>query len=216
MPLPLSAALREGSAAEHRDAESAPFITALLAGELAARAHTDLLLRLRPVYATLEHALHEHRDHPVVSAVHDPGLARLSAIDADLEHWAPGESREVRSPAAEAYVQRIERDAEDPAALLAHHYTRYLGDLSGGRIIGTLLRRIYDLPAGVGATFYEFASIPHPRRYKDAYRERLDRLDLPAPRITALVDDVRAAFALNRALFDELGADLPRYRLGAA
>lgn len=42
-----------------------------------------------------------------LAAVYDPALERLAAIDADLEHWRPGATREVDSPAAMAYGERV-------------------------------------------------------------------------------------------------------------
>ena len=92
---------------------------------------------------------------------------------------------------------------------MAHHYTRYLGDLSGGQAIGRILNRTFEL-AGAGLAFYHFPVRPKP--YKDAYRARLDALDLADDAIDRAVDEVRVAFSLNQALFDELAQNLPAYR----
>lgn len=92
---------------------------------------------------------------------------------------------------------------------MAHHYTRYLGDLSGGQAIGRVLDRAFDLQ-GDGLSFYQFPMRAKP--YKDAYRARLDGLGLDLDDIDRVVDEVKVAFALNQALFDELTANLPAYR----
>ncbi len=92
---------------------------------------------------------------------------------------------------------------------MAHHYTRYLGDLSGGQAIGKILDRTFGLD-GAGLSFYEFPMRPKP--YKDAYRARLDGLDLDAEQIDRAVDEVKIAFNLNQALFNELAENLPAYR----
>lgn len=213
----LSTAMRDGSRAEHEAAESSVFMAELLDGRLTAAAYADLLLRLRVVYAELEAAVRDLADDPAVAAVHDPALERLAAIDADLAHWAP--HRDVAtldstldSPAAAAYAARI-RDARSWGGLLvAHHYTRYLGDLSGGQVIGRVLQRTYDLPEGRGVAFYEFAQIPKPKPYKDRYRARLDALGLATEDVQRVVDEVRVVFGLNQALFDELGSRIERYR----
>lgn len=86
----VSVAMREGSAAEHAAAERSPFVSELVAGRVNERGYADYLRRLRVVYAALEDAVRSHRDDPMVSAVYDPALERLAAIDADLDHWAPG------------------------------------------------------------------------------------------------------------------------------
>lgn len=204
---PLSVAMKQGSAAEHEAAEHSTFMSELLAGGINERGYTDYLLRLRMIYAALETAMRAHRADPLVAAVYDPALERLARIDADLRHWAPGAGHDVDSPAAAAYRDRIA--AADPGALVAHHYVRYLGDLSGGLAIGRLLARAFDLDAD-GLSFYDFALRPKP--YKDAYRATLDALDLDAEQADRVVEEVRVAFGLNQALFDELTANLPAYR----
>jgi heme oxygenase len=148
------------------------------------------------------------RNDPLVAAVYDPALERLAAIDADLEFWTPGAAHKVESGAAAAYRDRI-TGASWGGALVAHHYTRYLGDLSGGQIIGKFLNRTFGL-GGAGLAFYEFPMRPKP--YKDAYRGRIDGLDLNADEIDRAVDEVKVAFGLNQALFDELAGNLPAYR----
>lgn len=211
--LSLSTAMREGSRAEHEAAEGSSFMSELLEGKLSAQAYADLLLRLRRVYAALEQAIADHRDDAFVAAVHDPALERLAAIDADLAHWAPGVDPEsIESPAATAYVERIRSGADWGGNLLAHHYTRYLGDLSGGQVIGRVLQRTFDLPEDTGVAFYAFPDIPKPKPFKDAYRASLDGLGLSADDVARVVDEVRAVFGLNQALFDELGRQIDRYR----
>jgi len=51
------------------------------------------------------------------------------------------------SPATRDYVQRI-KDVSDnePKSLVAHAYTRYMGDLSGGQILARCARRALNLP----------------------------------------------------------------------
>ena len=94
--------------------------------------------------------------------------------------------------------------------LVAHHYTRYLGDLSGGQSVGRALHRAFDLN-GAGLAFYDFP-IAKPKPYKDAYRARLDALDLRPADVDRVVEEVKVAFRLNQAVFDELGRDLDSYR----
>jgi heme oxygenase (biliverdin-producing, ferredoxin) len=204
----LSVAMRDGSAAEHDAAEQSPFLSELLAGRVNRQGYTDYLLRLRLVYAALEDAVRSRQGDPIVAAVFDPDLERLAAIDADLDHWSPGTSREVISPAASAYRDRID-GASWSGALVAHHYTRYLGDLSGGQAIGRILDRSFGLD-GAGLAFYDFPMRPKP--YKDAYRDRIDGLELAADDVDRAVDEVKVAFSLNQAMFDELAENLPAYR----
>ncbi|MDO9456733.1 heme oxygenase (biliverdin-producing) [Nocardioides sp.] len=216
----LSTAMREGSKAEHEAAEGSSFMSELLEGALNEQAYADYLLRLRVVYAALEEAVRAHVADPMVAAVHDSALERLGAVDADLAHWVPDidpatPAEAIGSPAATAYRDRIVAAADEASAgwggaLVAHHYTRYLGDLSGGQVIGRIMDRTFGLD-GAGIAFYAFTEIPKPKPYKDAYRARLDGLGLDEAGVARVVDEVKVVFGLNQALFVELGANLPAY-----
>ena len=69
------------------------------------------------------------------------------------------------------YAQCI-RDcaAKDPALLIAHHYTRYLGDLSGGQTLRRCAVRHFGLDKNStqGVAFYCFPDIPSPKDFKNA------------------------------------------------
>jgi len=207
---PLSAAMRDGSKIEHEEAENSAFMSELLGGRINEAGYAAYLLRLRVVYDALESAGRNHHDDPLVGAVHDQDLERLAALDDDLDHWAPGGDRQVDSPAASAYADRILGTAEWGGLYVAHHYTRYLGDLSGGQAIGRILDREFEL-GGRGIAFYSFPSVPKPKLYKDAYRARLDSLGTTPEEKARIVTEVQAAFQLNRAVFAELGQQLPQW-----
>lgn len=209
---PLSAAMREGSQAEHTAAEGSAFMTELLAGRVNEAGYAAYLTRLRTVYAAIEGTGRALADEPAVAAVLDPALERLEAIDADLRFWGGHVPTESPSPAAAAYAERVAATAQWAPLFVAHHYTRYLGDLSGGQAIGRILSRAFALEAGEGVAFYAFAEIPKPKPFKDAYRARLDALDLSGAEKARVVDEVRVAFTLNQDLFAELSADLDAYR----
>ncbi|WP_028642634.1 biliverdin-producing heme oxygenase [Nocardioides sp. URHA0020] len=210
--LALSAAMREGSLAEHRAAEDSSFMSELLGGRVNERGYADYLLRLRLVYATMEEIVTAHGDDAAVAAVADTALERLAAIDADLDHWlADTADPTLESPAAEAYRQRLlDAAAEWPTLLVAHHYTRYLGDLSGGQAIGRILDRTFELD-GAGIAFYDFPEIAKPKIYKDGYRARLDAIGPTGEEQERIVAEVKTAFRLNQGLFAELGQHLESY-----
>ena len=208
---PLSVAMREGSMAEHKDAEGSPFVEGLLAGRVNEAGYVQFLGRLRKIYAAMESVGRSVASDPIVAAIYDEKLERLASIDADLEFWTGGEPYEIVSPAADAYVARLEASAAWGGLYLAHHYTRYLGDLSGGQVFGTVLKREFDL-GEEGARFYRFLQIPKPKPYKDAYRARMDGLGLDADQVARVVDEVKVAFTLNQGLFSDLGGSLERYQ----
>lgn len=216
--VPLSRLLREGSQAEHTEAESSSFMSSLLEGRMRSEGYAAYLLAMAPVYGALESVGRElvlggTAQDPVAAAVWDPLLERGTALDSDLRYWV-GDGWRARSsagPAVTAYVERLEESADSGGRFVAHHYTRYLGDLSGGQAIGRIITRTYDLQHGAGTAFYRFPGIAKPKPYKDGYRSRLDALALDAVQREDVLDEVRLAFRLNHAVFTELGAHLEEY-----
>lgn len=81
---------------------------------------------------------------------------------------------------------------------------RYLGDLSGGQVIATMLGRHYEIGAE-GTNFYKFEKIGKIKPYRDEYRARVSNLDIPESDKDAIVDEAKEAFRLNREIFQALG-----------
>jgi heme oxygenase len=197
-----SLTLRQATTPDHGAAEGAGFMQALMDGALDATAVAALAGRLLPVYRTLETAITPYAGDPVLGPVLDRGLDRTASLRADL---AVLEATEFDSPAVASYVARLLEVSDRPDLLLAHHYTRYLGDLSGGQAIGALIRRHYGL-GDAGTSFYAFPAITDPVAYKRVYRAHLDRLPSLGVDEVAFIAEVRTAYAANRGLIDELGA----------
>lgn len=201
---PLSLRLREGTKTSHRLAETTPFIREFFAGRLSRAAYTTFLVQLRQVYAALETHLEEHRAHPVLAPMYLPVLHRVAAIDQDLAFYDPAGAWTTQPPlpATERYVQRLGEVADHrPVDLIAHHYTRYLGDLSGGQALKRIVAKMFPNDAGAGLAFYEFPAIADHGQFKDEYRARLDALPLDEAAGQALVDEANRAFELNRGVF---------------
>lgn len=208
--LSLSALLRTGSQSEHTQAENVGFMTELLQGRVNESGYAHYLASLRPVYAALEGVSQQMADDEVAGVLVDPALARLAAIDSDIQHWTGGAGLSVQSPAVDAYVARVEASTEWGGLYAAHHYTRYLGDLSGGLAIGRILSRAFGLE-GEGLAFYDFPEIPKPKLYKDDYRAKLDGLPVDEAGSARMLAEVKAIFGLNTAIFDELTGQLETF-----
>ncbi|MGV3114772.1 heme oxygenase (biliverdin-producing) [Corynebacterium freneyi] len=203
----LTIRLREATAAVHDDAENSGFMTALLDGELTPGAAADLAGQLWFIYGALEDSVRAVADTPEGAAVADARLERHDALERDLAflvgpRWRS--SIEVL-PSTAAYVNRLTELGRnrDASALLAHHYVRYLGDLSGGQIIARRLRDHYGID-GDGARFYDFSALGKIKPYRDAYRDRLDALDLRDDVRDRVLAEAVLAFRMNTSLFRAL------------
>jgi heme oxygenase len=206
---PLSLQLREGTKDAHVRAERSSFMQAFLRGAVSHDAYRELLARLLPVYEALERDPAALASHPALSRIHCPELFRAAALRQDLAfHCGPDWSARVRTtPAVQAYVGRLEwLAAHWPVGLAAHHYTRYLGDLSGGQMIARVVRKAFASTGREGVAFYEFPDIPDIPAFKVRYREGLDAMPLAEGDAARLVEEANRAFDLNVGLFSELDA----------
>jgi heme oxygenase (biliverdin-producing, ferredoxin) len=202
-PLDVAALVREASADDHRSAETRGFITALLGGALSLADYTRYLAQLAWVYEALE----ARGTRPGDPAVFDPALARMDVIDADLaalgaSDWRTGHPPLAATAAYTAHLRAITADGDD-VRYLAHHYTRYLGDLSGGQAIAALVGRHYGAtPEQLG--FFRFDLGDGAVHYKRRYRQAMNDLALTPPEVDVLIAEVRESFRLNSAVFEAL------------
>ncbi len=205
----LSAALRRETKAVHDSAEGTPYIQQLLAGALPLAAYTALVAQNYAIYQALEAAAERWRDDPVAGPFVLDELTRVPHLQADLhqllgDQWA-ATAANLKLPATNRYASRIRETATDrPDAFIAHHYVRYLGDLSGGQIIKAAVTRIYGENGHRSTGFYTFDRIQQIKPFRDAYRELLDQAPLTLYQQRQVVAEAVSAFELNRAVFAEL------------
>ncbi|MGW4758010.1 biliverdin-producing heme oxygenase [Streptomyces chartreusis] len=208
-----STVIRTASHEEHVQAETSTFMSDLLGGRLGVDAYARYTEQLWFVYEALEAGAERLASDPVAGPFIRPELFRLASLERDLAHLRGPEWRSLVSalPATRAYADRVRECAEDwPAGYIAHHYTRYLGDLSGGQIIRDKAEKTWGFTRkGDGVRFYVFEGISNPAAFKRSYRELLDEVhadDLEKQRIVA---ECKKAFALNTAVFRALGEEFP-------
>ncbi|GAB4582659.1 biliverdin-producing heme oxygenase [Nocardia sp. IFM 10818] len=208
---PFSTLIRTATERQHEEAEHSTFMRDLLGGALGVEAFYRYTAQLWFVYAALEKHSAELAENPVAGPFIRPELARLQSLEADLAHLGGAGWRDELTalPATAAYAARIEECARSfPAGYVAHHYTRYLGDLSGGQVIRGTAEKLWDLPKkGDGVRFYVFDGISNPAAFKREYREQLDQLPVGGPEVEQVLDEARLAFTLNTEVFRELGAE---------
>ncbi len=210
MGVQLAQMLREGTKKSHTMAENTGFVACFLKGTVEKNSYRKLVSSLYFVYSAMEEAIEEHRNHPIVSKFHYPQLFRKSSLERDLSYYfgANWRSEIEMSPATSAYVGRIRQlSRENPILLVAHFYTRYLGDLSGGQILKNIAVKAMGLNDG-GVAFYAFDAIPDEKVFKNEYRQAMNQLPIDEATAQAIVDEANDAFHKNMDLFKELEGNL--------
>lgn len=207
----LAEALKTGTAVSHQAAEDVHFVRNFIRGQIDRHLYQEMILDLYHVYVALEDALDVHAPTVFPSCHFPEELARRETLEEDCEFWHNTRTPSPRtiSPETQDYIDRIQYLAHhDPLLLLAHSYTRYLGDLSGGRILARVARRALDLDkkSMEGLAFYRFENVKSYKEFKDNYRQALDALPLTGDQIKALVAEANVAFCLNMRLFQALDA----------
>lgn len=198
-----AARIRSATAQRHSSAEHSDFMTDLMGGRLDAAAYGRLLGQYRHIYAALEEVSRHFREHPteITAPFVQEGLDRSAAIAQDLRSFPDADDEAL--PATREYVQRILATREAPERFLAHHYLRYLGDLSGGQAVAALMARHYQIPAEA-LSMYRFPDLPKPKVFKDGYRTLLDQAPLTEQQRENLLDEALRGFDLNAAMFAQL------------
>lgn len=210
MTVDLAARLREGTQQAHTAAENSAFMKCFLKGIVEIQPLRKLLADLYFVYSALEEELAKHADHPIVGLIQFPELNRQAALEEDLTfYYGQNWWEQIRiSPAAQTYVSRIyEVSNSEPALLVAHAYVRYMGDLSGGQGLKSIIRSALNLPADRGTSLHEFKALPTVearRNFKFTYRDRLNELPVDEALAEQIVNEAILAFSLNRDIFHEL------------
>ncbi|BAY99240.1 heme oxygenase [Tolypothrix tenuis PCC 7101] len=207
----LASKLRVGTKKAHTMAENVGFVKCFLKGVVEKSSYRKLVGNFYFVYSAMEEEMEKHRDHPIVSKIYFTELNRKHTLEQDLSFYYGSNWREQvqLSPAGEAYVKRIrEVSANAPELLIAHSYTRYLGDLSGGQILKGIAQTAMNLNDGQGTAFYEFADITDEKGFKAKYRQALDEMPIDEATADRIVDEANAAFGINMKMFNELEGNL--------
>ncbi|QOD93982.1 MULTISPECIES: biliverdin-producing heme oxygenase [Microcella] len=201
--IPFSRLVRERTARGHSSSESATFMSDLMAGAGSREDYVALVEQHYVIYEALESVQPAMRENPDVAPFLSPALTRLPALENDLAFLHGGDWRARIAPLeiTRRYAARIlEVAATWPAGYVAHHYTRYLGDLSGGQYIAKVMARRFGFETN-GIGFYLFDQIADPGAFKDTYRHQLDTVAWNDDERERVIDEVMVAYDFNTQLF---------------
>lgn len=208
----LSQALKSGTSQCHKDIESLPFIQHFLKSQITKKTYLQYLHCMHCIYTTLE-SLTIHR---VPSSIYIPWqLHRRKSLEHDLafhlgEHWKDAIVLSAQTKHYSNYL--LDLYQKQPMLLVAHAYTRYMGDLSGGKILQKRVKCVLesdDCNSDEGLTFYTFNHITNISEWKSSYRRELDSWGylLEEGMVEKLVDEANVAFQWNGNILGELEQD---------
>lgn len=204
----LSEQIKAATKENHVRAENTQLMLNYQKGRITLPQYKVLLCSLYEIYKALEQQLDKNRDHPAVAPIYFPQeLARMESLQSDLEHFLGSDWRKkVIVPAAtHQYVERLNLiGRKRPELLVAHAYTRYLGDLSGGQVLGKITQKSLGLSGREGLSFFLFPGVSSPNRFKQLYRSRMNNVELTAEQRSAVLQEAVDAFQFNIQVFDDL------------
>nr|YP_010336614.1 heme oxygenase [Rhodospora sordida]UNJ15020.1 heme oxygenase [Rhodospora sordida] len=213
----LATQLREGTTKSHSMAENVMFVKSFLSGVIDPLSYRKLVANLYFIYSAIEEEMDLNRKHPCISPIHFVELNRKKSLEKDLDFFygSKWEQEIVPSTVTKVYIDRIHNIGKNnPILLVAHAYTRYLGDLSGGQILKKIAKNAMNLSDSKGTQFYEFDQIEDEKAFKFTYRNALDSLPIDNILITDIIAEANIAFSLNMKIFQELDSNLIKIMTG--
>jgi len=187
-------------------AQNTAFVTGFFKGLSNKESYTKLLTSYYFVYIAMEEAF-DITTEEGVRLMDDAKLRRVDAVAMDMAYFHGDDWQEkiVESKATKKYVQRIQEIAtQSPKLLIAHQYTRYLGDLFGGQMMGDMATTSLGLSSGLGIDFYKFEDIDSTSDFITKWYAKLNTLDLTDKEKEDIVDEANLVFDLNIEILEEL------------
>ncbi|MEE6520461.1 hypothetical protein FKM82_018346 [Ascaphus truei] len=205
----LSEALKEATKEVHVQAENTEFMRTFQKGQVSLNEFKLVMSSLYFVYEALEEEIDRNKENAVYSPVHFPlELHRKETLEQDLEYfYGPQWRKEIPCPqSTKDYVDRLHHvGQEEPELLVAHAYTRYLGDLSGGQVLKKIAQKALHLPAtGEGLAFFSFDNVTNATKFKQLYRSRMNSIEVDKVTKERILEEAKNAFLLNVKVFEEL------------
>ena len=207
----LAQQLREGTTKSHSMAENVSFVKSFLGGVVDKKSYRKLVANLFFVYVAIEEEIEKNKNHEAIKFLYFPELNRELSLIADLEYYygINWKKQIVPSAATQIYVDRIHKIGDQqPELLIAHAYTRYMGDLSGGQILKKIAQNAMQLSDDKGTAFYNFNEIADEKKFKEIYRSALNNVPLTEMQIQQIIAEANTSFNLNMRMFQELNSNL--------
>ncbi|KFU95742.1 Heme oxygenase 1, partial [Chaetura pelagica] len=195
----LSELMKEATKEVHEQAENTPFMKNFQKGQVSLQEFKLVTASLYFIYSALEEEIERNKNNPVYAPVYFPAeLHRKAALEEDLEYFYGSNWREeIPCPeATQKYVERLHHVGKNqPELLVAHAYTRYLGDLSGGQVLKKIAQKALQLPStGEGLAFFSFDGVSNATKFKQLYRSRMNAIEMDLATKKRVLEEAKNAF----------------------
>lgn len=187
--------VREATSDSHAASMQHPLMVAFMRGGISAGSFFDYLGQLKRVYEILD-------TWGQNLSIYDARLKRTPIINETLQ--LSGHTVK-RYSATDSYVMHLENliDTNDDVAVLAHHYTRFMGDLAAGPMIGFLADNL-GIPDEM-LKFYNFSDLGNLLEYRVSYGSALEQIVPPWDQ-DRFISEVLLAFKYSQNILDDLSA----------
>jgi len=194
-------------------AENTGFVACFLKGVVEKKSYRKLISDLYFVYSAMEEEIDRlvYENHPIIKNIGFKELFRKETLKNDLKFYYGNNWKNLIeiSDSAKSYVDRIRFVAkESPELLVGHHYTRYIGDLSGGQILKKIAKKALNINGNEGLDFYEFSMISDEKQFKKSYSDTLNQLPINQEVADQIIEEANKAFTYNMKMFKELEGNL--------
>ena len=187
----------------HSEAESTGVVADILHQRVRLADYLNFAQNLSEVYSALERETDWLRQYPKLQEYVSPMIYRRSQLEHDKVQLLASNSFISLKPIYAVTLDYCEhiRQAQNnsPAAMLAHIYVRYLGDLNGGQVLERLVKSALGVPDDC-LTFYDFQKIENLKQFTLEFREALNVILLTEAERMAAAQSAMAAFRFNIAL----------------
>lgn len=202
--MPFSKRLYEETKSAHEQVESMDFVVSLRNQKLSQTDYVQYLTDLILVYSALEECLRTNLGITAIQTLYDDRLCRTKKLEKDIQSFQ--EEKLIPSKAAQDYAKHLkELSTQSPLLLLAHSYVRYLGDLSGGRMMKKFVEQLFP---GEHTHFYNFDEALGENaigtkfvEYKNGWKQKLDSLSLTDEEKRDLIEEAKKGFEYTGRIF---------------
>lgn len=192
--------IKARTAESHKAAERTDFMKNLFSGDLPIESYIKYLSVLMYIYDTLEATIKDNLDDDLVASIFDEKLERSWQISSDLGNL---DKVVAFNGKLTDYINEymIMIGEASPVELVAHHYIRYLGDLSGGQMLKGMLKQNYGLSDNQ-LSFYEFDL--DAKTYREAYKEKLNSLIKKEADVNLFIDTVNKIYGVTTKILNSI------------